>query len=330
MINNIGIISLGSIGSRHLRIARNLRPQLNIIAIRSSKESQVKQEKLVDSTVYSIDRAIDAGIEAAIISSPAVFHIQQAINLMENGIHVLIEKPLSHSSINVDKLLKIAKKRNLVGLVGYCFRYDPCALKFKEILDKKNIGKILNVQVECSSYLPDWRQGVDYRQSVSGKAELGGGVLLELSHEFHYVRWFFGNMKSITSSKIQNSGLLDINVEDTADIVFRSKQNFLVSIHLDFNSKKISRKCIAECANGNIIWDAIENKITWQLNNEFKEFKSSENDRDYIYIQQLKHFFDCIENKQRPLVSIDDGAAILNMIESAKKSDKISKKVILA
>ena len=41
-------------------------------------------------------------------------------------------------------------------------------------------------------------------------------------------------------------------------------------------------------------------------------------------------YYDCIENKQRPLVSIDDGAAILNMIESAKKSDKISEKVILS
>lgn len=330
MINNIGIIGLGSIGSRHLRIARILRPKLNIIAIRSRKRGELNQDKLVDSTVYSIEEAINTGIEAAIISSPAIFHVQQAINLMENGIHVLIEKPVSHSLINVDKLLNLAKKSNLVSLVGYCFRYDPCALKFKEILDGKKFGKILNVQVQCSSYLPDWREGIDYRESVSANSKLGGGVLLELSHELHYVRWFFGNMKSIISSKIQNSGLLDIDVEDTADIVFRSKQNFSVSIHLDFNSRKISRKCIVECTNGNIIWDAIENKVTCLLNNEPKELKVSENNRDYIYEEQLKHFFDCIENKQRPLVSIDDGVAILNMIESAKKSNKISSKVVLA
>jgi len=327
LINNIGIISLGSIGLRHSRIVKKLRPQLNIIAIRSGKGKNVKQEKFINSTVNSIEAAINDGIEAAIISSPAVFHIHQAINLMENGIHVLIEKPLSHSLNNLDKLLSIAKKKKLVGLLGYCLRYDPCALKFKEILNDKKIGKILNVKVECGSYLPDWREGVDYRESVSANAKLGGGVLLELSHEFDYVRWFFGDMQSVISAKILNSGLLDIDVEDTADIIFRSKQNFLVSIHLDFNSRPVRRKCIAKCTNGSLVWDAIKNKVTWQSKNDIEEVKSFKNNRDYIYEQQLQHFFDCIEKKQPPLVTFDDGVAILNMIKSAKISKKNCKKV---
>ena len=81
------------------------------------------------------------------------------------------------------------------------------------IINSKKIGQILHVQVDCGSYLPDWRKGTDYRESVSAKAELGGGVLLELSHELDYIRWFFGEMISI-SANIQNSGTLGIDVED--------------------------------------------------------------------------------------------------------------------
>ena len=329
MINNIGIVGLGSIGCRHLRLARELRSDLNIVAVRSRKGKKNEEEKLVDSVVYSLEDAIDCGIEAAIIATPAVYHVQQAIELMEKGIHVLIEKPLSHSLDNVNKLLRIAKTSKLVGLVGYCLRYDPGALKFNELLNNNKIGQILHVQIDCGSYLPDWRKGMDYRESVSAKAELGGGVLLELSHELDYIRWFFGEMKSVYA-KIQNSGTLDINVEDSVDMIFESVLGFPVSVHLDFNSRNTRRKCIARCANGDLTWDAISNKVIWIPANGSEELETYKNDRDYIYREQLKHFFDCIENKKLPSVSIHDGVAVLHMIDSIKKSHKIGEKVALA
>ena len=329
MINNIGIVGLGSIGCRHLRLARELRSDLNIVAVRSRKGKKIEEEKLVDSVVYSLEDAISCGIEAAIIATPAVYHVQQAIELMEKGIHVLIEKPLSHSLDNVNKLLRIAKISKLVGLVGYCLRYDPGALKFNKMLNNQKIGQILNAQVECGSYLPDWRKGMDYRNSVSAKAESGGGVLSELSHELDYIRWFFGDMKSVYAN-IQNSGTLDINVEDSTDMIFESELGFSVSVHLDFNSRNTRRKCIARCANGDLIWDAIANKVIWLPANGSAELETYKSDRDYIYKEQLKHFFDCIENKKLPSVSIYDGVAVLHMIDSIKESHKIGEKVALA
>ena len=329
MINKIGIIGLGSIGQRHLRLAKELQPKLNIIAVRSGLGKKVEEEKLLNAVVHSLEEAIDYGIEAAIIATPAVYHVQQAIELMEKGVHVLIEKPLSHSLNNINELLKAQKKSKVVGLVGYCLRYNLGALKFNEMLINKKIGQILHVQVDCGSYLPDWRKGQDYRQSVSAKAELGGGVLLELSHELDYIRWFFGEMKSV-SAKIQNSGTLDINVEDSVDMIFASEQGYSVSVHLDFNSGNTRRKCVARCSNGDLIWDAVANKVIWHPAGGTKENETYQNDGDYIYRQQLKHFFNCIENEKLPSVSIHDGIAVLNMIESAKKSHKIGKKVAIA
>ena len=328
MINNIGIIGLGSIGRRHLRLVKELRPELNIIAVRSGKGKK-EEEKLLNAVVHSLEEAIDYGIEAAIIATPAVYHIQQAIDLMEKGVHVLIEKPLSHSIDNMPELLKVNKKTKTIALVGYCLRYNSGALQFNNILKNKKIGQILHVQVDCGSYLPDWRKGMDYRESVSAKAELGGGVLLELSHELDYIRWFFGEMKSVYAI-IQNSGTLDIDVEDSVDMIFASEQGYSVSVHLDFNTQTTRRKCIARCSNGDLTWDAIANKVIWQPADGLEEVEIYENDRDYIYREQLKHFFDCIENKKLPSVSINDGVAVLNMIESAKQSHKMGKKIAIA
>jgi predicted dehydrogenase len=329
LINNIGIIGLGSIGCRHLRLVRELRPELNIIAVRSGQGKKVQEENLADTVLYSLDEVIDAGVQAVIIATPAVYHIQQSIELMGRGIHLLIEKPLSHSLDHANELLKVEKESKRVGLVGYCLRYNTGAMKFNDMLKNKKTGQILQVQVDCGSYLPDWRKGQNYRQSVSAKTELGGGVLLELSHELDYIRWFFGDMKSVFAN-IQNSGTLDINVEDSADMLFESDHCYPISVHLDFNSRNIRRKCVARCSNGDLTWDVVENKIIWQSADGHEEVESYENDCDYIYREQLKHFFDCIENKKQPSVSLNDGVAVLNMIESAIKSHRIGEKVALA
>ena len=329
MINNIGIIGLGSIGRRHLRLVKEFRPGLNVIAVRSGVGKKVGEEKLLDAVVHSLAEAIDYGIEAAIIATPAVYHIQQAIDLMERGVHILIEKPLSHSLDNVNELLRAEKESKMIGLVGYCLRYDPGALKFNDMLKNNKIGKILHVRVDCGSYLPDWRKGQDYRKSVSAKSELGGGVLLELSHELDYIRWFFGEMKSVFAN-ILNSGTLDIDVEDTVDMIFESQHGSPISVHLDFNTRNTRRKCIASCSNGDLTWDAIDNKVIWQPAEGIEEVEMYENDRNYVYREQLKHFFNCIENDEQPLVSLDDGYAVLKIIESAKKSYKTGKKVAIA
>ena len=320
---------MGSIGRRHLRLVKELRPELNVIAVRSGIGKKVEEEKLVNVVLHSLVKAMDYGIEAAIIATPAVYHIQQAIELMNRGIHLLIEKPLSHSLDGVNKLLSIQKRSNSIGLLGYCFHYSSAAQKFKKMINSKKIGKILNVQVDCGSYLPDWRKDQDYRQSVSAKSDLGGGVLLELSHELDYIRWFFGEMKSVFAN-IQNSGTLDIDTEDSVDIIFHSDKGFPVSVHLDFNSRITRRECIARCSNGDLIWDIIENKVVWRPADGFEEAEMYQDDRNYVYKEQLIHFFNCIEKGKLPAVSIHDGVSVLNMIESIKKSHKIGKKVAIA
>tara|TARA_X000000368_G_scaffold390416_1_gene353603 strand:+ start:1899 stop:2888 length:990 start_codon:yes stop_codon:yes gene_type:complete len=328
LIKKFAIIGLGSIGTRHLRLARALLPKSKIAIVRSGCGENSDEEKNADIIFYSLDDAIKWGIEAAVIANPAIFHIKQSIALMGKNIHILVEKPLSHSIEEINQLQIAQKKSNSIGLMGYCLRFSPDAKKFKEILMDERIGQILHVQVECSSYLPFWRKGKDYRKSVSARSDLGGGVLLELSHEIDYINWFFGEMKSVYA-KTQNSGTLDIDVEDSAELIFESKQGYLISVHLDFNSIYPTRKCTVRCSKGNLIWDVLENKVSCDFEDGSQEEKIYENEPDYIYNEQLKHFFDCIKNKKQPLVSLEDGVVVLKMIEYAKKSNLTSKNVLI-
>jgi len=327
-VNRLAIIGLGSIGRRHLRLISEMRPDIEIVAVRSGNGKYSNEEKITVNKLSSVSEAIEFGVQAAIISSPATFHLQQSLEFANEGVHLLIEKPLSHSLEGVQELLRAEKKNNIVAMVGYVLRYDIGANKFKEWLIDKRIGKILHARIECGSYLPNWREGQDYRKTVSALNELGGGALLELSHEIDYLHWFFGDSLEV-QAQLNNSGILDIDVEDQVDMLVRSKKNFPISVQIDFNRLHAKRECTVLTSNGELKWNAIKKKVIWRPHNA-KEINFEYNsERDDLYKKQLNYFFQCIESGAKSSVSIDDSIKTLQLIDAAREASNNGAKVYL-
>ena len=328
MIKQIAIVGLGSIGKRYLKLIRDSRPEIKITIVRSRKNRIVKEEKIADNIVYSLEHAVNKGIQAAIIATPAILHVDQALKLIKMGIHVLVEKPLSNSFTNIDELLLAKKKSDVVCLLGYCLRFDPAALEFNKMIKENKMGKPLHVDIDSGSYLPDWRPELDYKKSVSASKKLGGGVLLELSHELDYINWFFGDLKSL-SAILLNSGTLNIDVEDSSEIIIHADQGYTISVHLDFNTRTNRRTCKIRSTKGDLIWDVNSKKITWITNNGKKEQKIFDHVKNDMYLFQLNHFFDCIESGKKPKVTFDDGISVLKTIKAIKESHSTGERVFL-
>ena len=139
------------------------------------------------------------------------------------------------------ELIKIHEKTHTPTAVGYCLRYMPSAIKMKELLDQKKIGNIYNAFVDIGQYLPDWRPSIKYRDSVSSKLILGGGALLELSHEIDYLQWLFGSLE-VHYAQLRSSSELNLEVEELVDLVLISEIGTVCNVHLDFLQKKASRQ----------------------------------------------------------------------------------------
>lgn len=122
-IKRIGLVSLGSVGRRHFRLLKSLRPELEVVLVRSGKGGSRPEESLAVATVASVELALSKGIDAAIIASPATFHLQHAIHLLLADIPVLIEKPLSHNLENIDVLQELACLTEAPVVLGYVLRY---------------------------------------------------------------------------------------------------------------------------------------------------------------------------------------------------------------
>ena len=294
-IRHIAVVGLGSIGRRHVRILKMLRPNLQITLVRSGKGQAWPEEQIAQRVVKTSAEAIEIGAQAAIVSSPAPFHVPQAQEWLRAGKPLLIEKPLSHNNTGLSELIAMAEAVDVPVLVGYVLRYDLQAQHFYHWLQSKQIGDPLHVRIECGSYLPDWRPEQDYRESASARKDLGGGVLLELSHEIDYANWFFGPFVEVQAS-LQYSKTLELETEDGAELLLCNSEGLPVSGHLDFYRRVPIRQCRVQTTQGELVWDTLAQKVGWTTAvGELTEQHFSQA-RDDLFARQLKHFFDCIEN----------------------------------
>ncbi|KAA6183924.1 Gfo/Idh/MocA family oxidoreductase [Thiohalocapsa marina] len=320
-VRRVALVGLGSIGRRHLRLLKQLRPDIDVILVRSGHGGRWPEEALAAESVTSIDEAMAMGIDAAIIASPAPYHVPQALELLRTGIPLLIEKPLSHNLEGVAELAELAEQRQVPVLVGYVLRHSPDLRWFHQQLREERVGRLVGVTIDCGSYLPDWRPEQDYRKTASARAELGGGVLLELSHELDYAHWLFGPFDSIDAS-LTNSGTLGIAVEDTADLMLTTRAGLTVTIHLDFLRREAIRQCIAHGADGDLVWDGVKKTVRLQHVCEESVQWPFELERDAMFRTQLMHFLACIEQDDAPKVTLADGIAALTLVEAARQSQR--------
>lgn len=327
MIKRILIVGYGSIGKRHLRVARELMPLADIRMLRHQPTNEIPE--YANGCFSTIEDAILFDPQVALIASPAPFHIATALALAESGIHLLIEKPLSASLSGVAELIKICQKQDVVLSTGYNLRFLPSLQHFRGLLVGGVIGRVLSVRCEIGQYLPSWRPDSDYRQGVSARHELGGGALLELSHELDYLRWIFGEISWVRATLSRQSSL-EIDVEDTAHLMLGFKpildgRQLIGAINLDFIRHDTTRLCTAIGEKGSLRWDGLKGEVLlYEAGiSEWQKLFLHSSQRDDSYIAEWKNFIDCVSNDKLPFITGNDGLEVLKIIEGARRSAEL-------
>lgn len=316
------IVGWGNIGRRHARCLRALAPDCELVIWRSGTTDRADSADDSDGQlVYSAEEAISAAVDFAIIANPATRHVTTALVLAEHGIPLLIEKPLSDTAEHVDELRRLCSARSVPVMIGYVLRFHPLLQAVRAALQSGAVGRVASARLEVGQYLPDWRTGRYWRETVSAKRELGGGALLELSHEIDLACWLFGNPIAVTA-RIPSPTLPDIDVEDTAELLVDTEDGALVSIHLDMLRRPARRSISILGANGTIEADLIASHARhWStVESCWHEVAAPTSTGDDIFVRQLQHFIDCLGNGKQPDIGLDDGEQVLRIIAAARRS----------
>jgi predicted dehydrogenase len=334
MINRVLLVGLGSIGKRHLRVARELLPNADIRVLRHQECATTPE--YANGCFSRLEQAIAFEPQLAVIASPSTFHLSSAQALAQIGTHLLVEKPLSASPEGVPLLLETCGQRGSVLMTGYNLRFLPSLEQFRILLAANVIGKVLSVRCEIGQYLPSWRPDADYRGGVSARRELGGGVLLELSHEFDYLRWIFGEVDQVCASLSRQSELA-VDVEDTAHLILSfipgaDGRSLIGTVNLDFIRHDTTRLCTAIGNRGSLRWNGLTGVVEKFVlgANEWCEIFRCQHQRDDSYLAEWQHFLNCISEHRRPLISGLDGLRVLQIIDAARRSSESGRKVQVA
>lgn len=295
-------IGLGSIGKRHLynlmQVLERRGIEYQIDALRSRRKAlELKWNDAICQHYYCIDSLPD-DYDVIFITNPTSLHYDTLMKVIEKTKHLFIEKPV-FDHVNYDMNALPLKKGNIY--------YVACPLRHKAIIKsiKEMVStgeKVISARIISTSYLPSWREGVDYRTLYSAKREMGGGVTRDLIHEWDYARYLFGDPNKVIHLAAHTSDL-EISSDDIS-VYIASYPDMLLEIHLDYFGQKTERLLQIFTSRKRIDADLINNVICEYKNNKLvnrQEFFAED-----LYVNEMEYFLDCLEEKCSNMNSIVD------------------------
>ena len=284
------VFGLGSIGRRHARLVTES-GEHRILAFRSGSGASGNDLGVRETRDWDDVRLFDPDV--AIISNPTSSHVETANRCAGIDCALFIEKPIGSNDTGLDDLLEEVDRRNLVTYVAYNLRHHPVVRYLKEHIPNSGLR---HYRSECLSWLPSWRPGTDHVRHYSARKELGGGVILELSHELDLAEYLMGGLSNLRGATGRVSNVT-LDAEDYADILFDSSEG-AGSIHLNFFSHLNKRTIEVDYPEFSLSGDLVGNSIVKSEKGITVFREEFTVDRDTTYRNQLDYFFQNIENQR--------------------------------
>jgi predicted dehydrogenase len=271
-------------------------------------------------------------VDGVVVASPNRFHVEQALRCIDEGVAVLLEKPVAASVAEAERLAEIVEARNARVLVGHHRAHSPIMARAKAVIDEGRLGRIVAVMGSVLFYKPD-----HYFDDGPWRRELGGGpILINMIHEIHSLRMLCGEIVAVQA--FASHAVRGFPVEDT------------VAINLQFAGGALGTFLLSDTAACARSWEhtSQENKAYPTYPDEdcyviagtvgslsvptmriksyakpgdrswWKPFACEVVDvvREDPLARQMEHFGTVVRGEARPLVSVRDGLANLRVTEA--------------
>ncbi len=333
------IAGYGSIGRRHFRnlLALGERDIVLYRTGRSTLAAAPGSPQPDELQGFPVETSLEAALahkpDAVIVANPTALHLETTRAALEAGCHVLLEKPIAHMLDEaVDQVAGLAAARGLHILVGFQFRFHPLLQQARQMLAEGAIGQPVSARVHWGEYLPGWHPWEDYRSSYSARKDLGGGVVLTLSHPLDYLRMLLGEVGEVWAFTGHTLGL---DVEDTAEIGLRfagTGQSLLAGVHLDYIQRPPKHDLEIIGTEGTLYWDALDNylHVFRADSNEIEAHPAPDGfERNHLFIAQMQHFIDLVKDPLdlTPVCTFQDGVQALKIARAALESAETGRRI---
>jgi predicted dehydrogenase len=315
------VVGGGSIGKRHLRNLLATRRTAAVVEPREDRRAEIAAKHPGIPIHASLEEALGQGSYlAGFICLPTAYHLEPAMTLARRGLHVFMEKPVSHSLDGIPALLDAIEQRKLVGMTGFCLRFFKPLQKAKELIDAGRVGRIVTARSFTGVYLPDWHPYEDYRSFYMAKKAQGGGVLLDECHAFDWMQWLCGPIAGVFSV-VGTFSDLEVETDDVCEVIARFGPRTVGSIHLDMVDRSARSEVEIIGTTGTVLVD-LEGHTVKAYDHASRKWEtfSHEPSYDRMYVDEIDHFFGCVERGDKPVVDLRDGYRVQRIIDACARS----------
>jgi UDP-N-acetylglucosamine 3-dehydrogenase len=305
----VGVIGAGAMGKNHIRIYSEM-PDVELAGIsdidKDLVESLAQQYNTKAFTDYK--EMLASGIDAVSIVVPTKMHRQVAIDAIEAGAHVLVEKPIADTVENADAIIDAANKKGRLVMVGHIERFNPAVIKLKEIIDSGLLGKIVSISTtRVGPYNPRIRDV---------------GVILDIGvHDIDVISYLYGS----DINQVYAVAGADIHsFEDHATIHMRLDHSFSGLVEVNWLTPHKIRKLTAVGVDGVAYLDYIDQTVELHDSGWIRKAKIEQKEP---LRNELEYFIDCITNSKQPNPSGTDGKHALKVSLAAISSYKEEKMI---
>lgn len=325
--HSILVIGCGSIGERHLRCFL----KTGKARVTACDTNPALLQKMADTyqvpTLNDGSAAIDSGkFEAVVVCTPAPLHVPIGQRALKAGMHVLIEKPLSHSMAGVAELLRARDQSRGQAAVAYVFHLFPMLVQARAFLAQGSLGRIRQAQMISGQPFHLLRPA--YAQTYYRDRKAGGGAIQDaLTHSVNWIESVIGPVDSVMAD-CAHQVLPGVDVEDTVHVSTRHGDvlaNYTLNqfqppneTNIQFNAERGSvriefhRQRWGVFAAGASDW-------TWH--------DAAVSDRDSHFTAQAQAFLDQIEGRPPVLCSLEAAAQTLRFNLAALASAEAGKRI---
>ena len=291
----IAFVGMGSIGKRHLgnvcAYLTEAERAFSIDLYRSGKGSPLDAEitgKIHRQFTLSEDTPVSGHYDVVFVTNPTALHYETIRRFAPAAGTMFIEKPVFDSpDLPLDGL---GLSPEGVYYVACPLRYNPVLAYVREHIPCQEAHAVRAI---CSSYLPDWRPGTDYRTCYSAHRDMGGGVDIDLIHEWDYLTWLFGPVQ--TGFAIRNKlSQLEIDSYDTAVYIAQTERT-AIELHLDYFGRKSIRQLQIFLPEETILCDLLAGTVDYQASGAHIQLNV---ERNGYQMAEIRHFFEILDEKR--------------------------------
>ena len=301
MSKHVLIIGTGSAGKRHANNLHSLGCAISCMDPRPDRLDEIKSEEINLKNVFtSVEEAFASGatFDGVVVASPPSFHVDQCISALQQGVPVLLEKPVS-----------------------------PDLASALKLVDEQVVGKLKFVKFTMAAHLADWHPWERYQDFFMSSKTMGGGAILDESHWLDLMLWFFGNPEKLFA-KVDKISDLEIETDDNVDMLVFYKSDMRVSLHLDLYARPHEKSIQFVGEDGTLIWEPNLVKIGKKMDPEW-EVEEFNYDRNDMFVGVAEEFLSITGGDRKPTCNLDDGIRVLAVIEAARQSSSTEKVIKL-